>query len=704
VADAAWAQTNLFTLGGTTSSGTSPDWPYLPIYTAGEIRAWDANRLQVGSVAISGQPLRMFAVSDGLVTVNQVFGKPRFGKYGFDLSLISLDPPVMNVTVTTDAATIITTGSAQLNGHISLGDYVDAHFEYGTNTSYGSRINATIQSGASEATAVASLQFLNSSTTYHYRLVVTGPNGPITGSDVTFDTHGYAFVGTGLATQITLASAQLNGFIPSDTDYSAAHFEWGTDTFYGNTTDAVFQTSIGGSDSFSASIGSLTPGVTYHFRLVATFAGDIVYGADRTFVTTAGSRDFIYLVADDVPRPIVFDLLAGFGNPNARVTGVTYPSLGEVFANPDGKLVYLPKIAFRRFSGTDSFYYIADDGMGNSVGGKVTFFNPFFRARGTYSGAFSRGTVSVTITSGGRATGYVRVGGETVRFAGYFDGNAQFHSAINDAVGALDFGLTYSNGQFLLTGSLVTSSLTLYQTAAPAFVSWHAGHYTLLVPPDPDNRTNTIPQGVGFALMHVSPSGTTKIAGRLADGKPFSGGGPIFVTSDGDSIFFSSVLKYPNVGTFSGTLVFVDDASNDCAGTFNWQRPAQPSARYSVGFSTTSVVAGSRFESSDPNAAPLSFGDTFPNARFKAGDGDLSEDFTQDFMVTHRNRIIGVVPNDNQVTLKVDSLTGLVTGSFMHPSSGTPVVFRGVVCAKRNHAAGYFLGPTESGWGALFQK
>ena len=420
--------------------------------------------------------------------------------------------------------------------------------------------------------------------------------------------------------------------------------------------------------------------------------------------TTSGSRDFVYLVADAEPRPIVFDLLAGFGNSNAKVTGITHPALGEVFADPSGKLVYLPKIAFRHFSGTDSFFYMADDGSGNEVGGKVTFFNPFFRARGTYAGTFGAGAIRVTITPGGRATGQLSLNGETLRFSGLFNGNAQLQTTISDTLGPLNLSLAYSNGQFSVSGALAATSLSLFQTSAPATVSWHAGHYTLIVPPDPNNRTNAIPQGVGFTLMRVSPSGITKIVGRLADGKPFSGGGAIFGTPGGDSVFFSSVLNYPNVGAFSGTLIFAEEASSDCTGTFDWEKPAQAGGRYAAGFSTTSVVDGSRYESSDAHVPALFFGDTVPNARFKAGDGNLMQDLSQDVTVTPRNRVISALPNDHQMTLEVDPLTGLVTGSFIHPSSGKLVAFRGVVCSKRNHAAGYFLGPTESGWAGLFRK
>jgi hypothetical protein len=65
------------------------------------------------------------------------------------------------------------------------------------------------------------------------------------------------------------------------------HFEFGTTTAYGlNSADA----SAGSgqtANAVSAAISGLTPGTTYHYRLVATNTSGTVNGQDQTFTTAA---------------------------------------------------------------------------------------------------------------------------------------------------------------------------------------------------------------------------------------------------------------------------------------------------------------------------------------------------------------------------------------------------------------------------------
>ncbi len=92
---------------------------------------------------------------------------------------------------------------------------------------------------------------------------------------------------TGSATAVTTTTATLNGTVNpvgSATDYS---FQYGTTTAYGQTTPAQ----SAGSGLVAANVASpvtgLTPGTTYHFRLVATptAGGTAVDGSDQTFTT-----------------------------------------------------------------------------------------------------------------------------------------------------------------------------------------------------------------------------------------------------------------------------------------------------------------------------------------------------------------------------------------------------------------------------------
>ena len=92
-------------------------------------------------------------------------------------------------------------------------------------------------------------------------------------------------VTTNTAALVTTTSATLNGYLSSLGTASSVtvSFEWGTTTSYGSETTPTTKSSTG---SFSATLSSLTPANTYHFRakLVGRSTG---YGTDVSFITAA---------------------------------------------------------------------------------------------------------------------------------------------------------------------------------------------------------------------------------------------------------------------------------------------------------------------------------------------------------------------------------------------------------------------------------
>lgn len=93
---------------------------------------------------------------------------------------------------------------------------------------------------------------------------------------------------TGGATDVTETSAVLNGTINPVGLQTTYHFDYGTTTAYGSRIPAGIEAVAGGGRDtkiFSRTITGLTPGTTYHFRLVATNSVGTSEGADRTFTT-----------------------------------------------------------------------------------------------------------------------------------------------------------------------------------------------------------------------------------------------------------------------------------------------------------------------------------------------------------------------------------------------------------------------------------
>ena len=89
------------------------------------------------------------------------------------------------------------------------------------------------------------------------------------------------------ATDIDLVSATLNGLVGANGYDATVTFEYGTDTGYGNTVAADQSPVTGLAETpVSAAISGLTPGVVYHFRVVAKNLLGTSYGRDLTFTAT----------------------------------------------------------------------------------------------------------------------------------------------------------------------------------------------------------------------------------------------------------------------------------------------------------------------------------------------------------------------------------------------------------------------------------
>jgi hypothetical protein len=97
---------------------------------------------------------------------------------------------------------------------------------------------------------------------------------------------------TGGVSNVTSTSATLNGSVtPGEDALKSCYFEYGeTSNVYGSTVPCAQTVGAGTSPvSVSASLTGLTPGTTYHVRLVATSSAGTGYGSDETFTTTGTS-------------------------------------------------------------------------------------------------------------------------------------------------------------------------------------------------------------------------------------------------------------------------------------------------------------------------------------------------------------------------------------------------------------------------------
>lgn len=89
-------------------------------------------------------------------------------------------------------------------------------------------------------------------------------------------------VATAPAQSLTPVSALLTGIVVPQGD-TRWHFEWGRTTRYGRRTSARILSAEAGARQVEASLTSLRPSTTYHFRLVAEGSGGEVRGETQSF-------------------------------------------------------------------------------------------------------------------------------------------------------------------------------------------------------------------------------------------------------------------------------------------------------------------------------------------------------------------------------------------------------------------------------------
>ncbi len=193
--------------------------------------------------------------------------------------------------VVTGAASSIGTTSATISGTVNPeGQDTSDHFDYGTSpTSYSDSTSETdTGSGNTAKNVSAALTGLQANTTYYYRVVATNADGTADGHQGTFTTSALApVVSTGSASSITTTSATISGTVNPEGQQTTYEFDYGTSPNFGSSTSAATLSSGSTDTSVSATIGSLQPGVTYYYRLVATNLTGTDNGGQATFTTNS---------------------------------------------------------------------------------------------------------------------------------------------------------------------------------------------------------------------------------------------------------------------------------------------------------------------------------------------------------------------------------------------------------------------------------
>lgn len=124
---------------------------------------------------------------------------------------------------------------------------------------------------------------------------------------------------TGDASALTDTQASLAGTVNPQGELTSYAFQYGTTTAYGQQSGLSSAGSGTADVPVTADLAGLTPGTTYHYRVIATNASGTTVGADRTFTTTGSAPP-------PPPAPSATTGAATAGEGSATLSGSVNPN------------------------------------------------------------------------------------------------------------------------------------------------------------------------------------------------------------------------------------------------------------------------------------------------------------------------------------------------------------------------------------------
>ena len=211
---------------------------------------------------------------------------------------------------------------------------------------------------------------------------------------------------------------------------------------------------------------------------------------------------------------------------------------------------------------------------------------------------------------------------------------------------------------------------------------------------DPDVNAPTTPQGYGVGVATVTAANAVRIAGTLADGRPFVASAGL--AANGSIAAYAPL--FGRAGAFAAALQLGNDGM--LQGTGRWLKPERPlDLRYQAAFSTTNALIGGLYTPPPLGTRALAW-EPNDNGMLTLSTGNLPNTLTQALVMGTNNKFTWALPSAiTSLRLTTNAATGGMAGTFLHPAGSR--AFRGITIQQLGGAWGYFLGETESGAVAL---
>jgi hypothetical protein len=398
------------------------------------------------------------------------------------------------------------------------------------------------------------------------------------------------------------------------------------------------------------------------------------------------------------------DVLANDSDPDddpLKITAVTKPAKGSAKIVGGKFISYTPG---KTFDGTDTFSYTIT-AAGETSTATVTVNNPFL----AWDGGFSQiatangaavGTVTAKLTTTGAVTGKLIVGGKTYTLRGNagFDGTytqtfKRKPAGTADLVVTLHF--TSPGGVPTIAGS-ATGDASAYAFAAGAAAATtlpdglEKSVFTVLLPAD---ATASNPRGFGWATAKLAANGKLTLAGKLADGTPFTASAPL--STDQKAQLYIPLYTKPR-GSLSGTLTFAINPAR-FAGTLNWTKPVQakPGLLFPGGFTATTAANGALY-AAVKNTPLLTFTvPGTPRLQAQTAEGGIASVGAGGTLSLTGKVVFDL--NDPKFKVALTRATGKFSGSFIPAAGEKALKFSGVLHQGLNFGAGSFTTTDQSG-------